>query len=805
MLSLHPTSELARQCFGENAYSIPFQQEVYDQITAGRNVILQAPTGAGKTFAALAPFVLGAWGKQNGPPARKLIYSLPLRVLAGSLKMQYEKEFNHVANLRFINQYGSAPDDSFLDGGDAYWKPGNNAVRPDTRHVIFTTIDQTLSGFLGTPVGVPYRLANMVYGSVLSGALVFDEFHLLEPEKSFRTALSLLQKSPWPILIMTATMSTSLRAELGCILDAHQVIVSDEDLPFICSQYETVKHLHVEETPIDGMQLADHLGNRTLVICNTVRRAQKVYADLCEELDNRGDTRQRMLLHSRFLPDDRAEKEEKITTWFGKNANYPAVLVATQVIEAGLDISCDTMHTEISPIDSILQRIGRAARFMGEREAGIYVYALEAMVGEGSFRPYDKATVLDTFEHLHVRDQKDLRFEHLQDLIDEILTSSQIRMVELYKGGRQGLEEQVHRVRINVDKAALKALVRDVDNVEVIVAEPRKVEAATVSPYSFPAVSVPVSTLYGFFNDSGIAHVVESHTDETGLLGSKYFTVAPLDQRELRQGLRLVITPEQAAYNQELGLRLGEMGTTSFEPAADEPTWTKYDYERETYQEHIQRLYDQHEVRQASIDALHRLSASPHHPKIKVNDPERVIDLVIWAHDLAKLSDGWQAACGDEDPPLAHGGRLPGVFAPPHAAEGTYVAKRLLMRLLSQAGESYETCVAALSAIRTHHSPKTKALSVFRISRRRQNYLRKITPNLCSELADDILLHWGDLEWEKRMAEDDPGWHEVPQEADPVFALLIYMLRRSDQLATSLVSSTREVPAIRPSTSSNML
>ena len=799
----HPVEELARRCFGDDAIAIPFQREVYDHIAAGNSVILQAPTGAGKTFAALAPFALGGWGKQNGPPAQKLIYSLPLRVLSGSLKDQYEGELKDLKDLRFTAQYGGAANDPFLHGGDLYWKPKNGLVRPGQRHAVFTTIDQTLSGFLGTPLGVPYRLANMLYGSVLSGALVFDEFHLLEPAKSFRTALSLLQKSPWPVLIMTATMSTSLRGELSRILDAREVIVTDEDLPLIHSQHETVKHLHVDNCPLDGRRLADRLGGRTLVICNTVRRAQQVYGDLCRELEKRGDARQRMLLHSRFLPKDRVEKESLIATWFGKHATESAILVATQVIEAGLDISCDIMHTEISPIDSFLQRIGRAARFADEREAEIYVYALEAMVGEGSFKPYDKETVLNTFEHLGQR--SDLRFEHVQDLIDEILTESHIRIIEEYEAGRQELEYQVHRVRINVDKAALKSLVRDVDNVEVIVAEFGAIADAPVSPYGFPAVSVPVSTLYRFFKEEGVAHVVESHSDEMDRYGSKYFTIAPLDQSELRQGLRLIVSPEQAAYDMELGLRLGEPGTCSFEPSGEEPTWIKYKYERETYLEHIQRLYDQHEVRRASIAALHRLSASPNHPKIQINDPERVIHLVIWAHDLAKLTDGWQAACGNEDPPLAHGGRLPGVSAPPHAAEGTFVAKRLLMRLLSQAGESYETCVAALAAIRTHHGPKTKALSTFRIDRKRQVYLRNVTPALHGALAEDILSHWDDLMWTNTMPDDDPDWREVTQDADPILALLIYMLRRSDQLATSVVSSTSELPATRTTTSTNML
>ena len=298
-MSKHPVTELADTLFGDEAETIPFQQRVYDRVASGQSVVLQAPTGAGKTFAALAPLVLGAWGAENGPSARKMIYSLPLRVLAGSLKEQYEKDMPVQvggAPFRFTNQYSGATNDKFLDGGDEYWTPDHGNVVPGTRHVIFTTIDQTLSGFIGTPLGVSPRQANMLYGSVLSGALVFDEFHLLEPEKSLQTALHLLRKSPWPVLIMTATMSRTLRSELCDILEAEEVVVGEDDLPHIRSQHETVKHVTVEDETMDGAVLADELGERTLVICNRVKRSQEVYEALDETLTDRDDDRERMLL-----------------------------------------------------------------------------------------------------------------------------------------------------------------------------------------------------------------------------------------------------------------------------------------------------------------------------------------------------------------------------------------------------------------------------------------------------------------------------------------------------------------------------
>ena len=75
-------------------------------------------------------------------------------------------------------------------------------------------------------------------------------------------------------------------------------------------------------------------------------------------------------LHSRFFNKDRKRKEERLKHLFGKKADKEeqAILIATQVIEAGMDLSCDVMHTEVSSIYSFLQRAGRCARFEMEKE-----------------------------------------------------------------------------------------------------------------------------------------------------------------------------------------------------------------------------------------------------------------------------------------------------------------------------------------------------------------------------------------------------------------------------------------------------
>lgn len=71
-----------------------------------------------------------------------------------------------------------------------------------------------------------------------------------------------------------------------------------------------------------------------------------------------------MLVHSRFLATDRLQREREIVDLLGPNGRRPRrlVVVATQVIEQSLDVDFDVMVSDIAPIDSLLQRMGRLHR-----------------------------------------------------------------------------------------------------------------------------------------------------------------------------------------------------------------------------------------------------------------------------------------------------------------------------------------------------------------------------------------------------------------------------------------------------------
>ncbi|MHC5939364.1 hypothetical protein [Nostoc sp.] len=82
------------------------------------------------------------------------------------------------------------------------------------------------------------------------------------------------------------------------------------------------------------------------------------------------------LLHSRFLPEHRARKEAFLKKTFAENwqnDDICYVLISTQVIEVGINITCEVMHTQLCPMNSLLQRAEVVLDFQDE-QGKVFIY-----------------------------------------------------------------------------------------------------------------------------------------------------------------------------------------------------------------------------------------------------------------------------------------------------------------------------------------------------------------------------------------------------------------------------------------------
>jgi CRISPR/Cas system-associated endonuclease/helicase Cas3 len=185
-----------------------FQTQTITRILNHQDTILRAPTGSGKTETAIAPFLFAKTLNLDFP--NKLIYVVPLRTLANSLRQRAEiliDRWSQVHQLPYpivvTLQTGENPEDPRFEGD-----------------IIFCTIDQMLSSFLNIPYSVGRGSANVNAGAIFASYLVFDELHLLDPDRSFTTVLKVLQqvKGISPFLLMTATLTDELATQIQKII-----------------------------------------------------------------------------------------------------------------------------------------------------------------------------------------------------------------------------------------------------------------------------------------------------------------------------------------------------------------------------------------------------------------------------------------------------------------------------------------------------------------------------------------------------------------------------------------------------------
>lgn len=373
--------DVYKKYFGiDNPY--PHQVDLFKKLSSGVfPIILKAPTGSGKTEAVLAPF-LHQFLKNDFVIAPRMIYVLPMRVLVNSTAERIKNYAKRVSpDVSVDVQHGEIPGAPFF-----------------MSDIVVTTLDQFVYAFARASSQVGRHL-DMPAGAIASSIVVFDEAHMYRDEYTFavmRAIMEILYKANIPFVVMTATMPESLKESLfeNIPLSDERVITGNTSVK---SSVE-IKLVDDKLVKDDKINLPDDLlkkikERKTLIVLNQVERAQRVYEALKNKLSLESD--EIVLLHSRFTHSDRKRHEEKALSLIPhKKAGEKVIpegagiVVATQVLEAGIDFSAELLITELAPADSLVQRAGRCARYDGE-EGEMVIYT--GYIDESESIPVRKA------------------------------------------------------------------------------------------------------------------------------------------------------------------------------------------------------------------------------------------------------------------------------------------------------------------------------------------------------------------------------------------------------------------------------
>lgn len=615
-----------------------FQSEMFEKFKEEKNFIIQAPTGSGKTWGAIGPFIYcwkewKEYKQQTEDYPRKLIYSLPLRTLANSL---YDEVSNVIKqkfpelNINVKLQTGEYSEDEFFEGD-----------------IIFTTIDQTLSNVLGIPLSVPKKLANINGGAVFSSYLVFDEFHLLDPKSALKTSITLLElvSKVTPFCLMTATLSNIFLSRTSKKLNAEVIRTNTNDYQnFAFVKKNSKRILFVKEDLITANDILNSHKNKSIVICNTVDRCIDIYKELQKPCESRKI--KLICIHSRFFQKDRKEKEYEIKNLFGKETDANAILISTQVIEVGLDISCETMHTEISPINSFLQRIGRCARWGGEGE--VFVYKVQ----EEKYVPYCAELSKATYEELTKYQQTSIDYYISQDLIENILNIYEDKIFSEIENSSETIWRDINDSWRTGDPSFARSLIRDIRSINIVLLPGGhktdslyKYETISMNPYSLKKKISDILNTYEGEQQTILMKLEDNNFDSFDETSSDFIENKVLEKLELENLFKeniVAINSDVIKYSKYYGLDF-QSGDNIESEVKKKKGKFQYQIKMDTYKQHIEWMLKKLEEHPYIKYPLRKIQTY----KYKLFDLNGLIKLIIVIHDYGKLNNFWQSIVND--------------------------------------------------------------------------------------------------------------------------------------------------------------
>ncbi|NTV62004.1 MAG: CRISPR-associated helicase Cas3' [Oscillochloris sp.] len=456
----------------------PYLHQSASAAASGESALLIAPTGSGKTEAALY------WALGDGQhPLPRLFYALPYQASMNAMYDRLRDEGRGFGNEAVGLQHGRALQAMYarlLDSDE--WAATAAAAARWQKNI------NTLNA---RPVKVfsPYQMLKALFQlrgfeamltDYAQAAFVFDEIHAYDPER-LALILTLIQHLrehyQARFFVMSATFPQIIRERLAFALGSFTQIEADQEV------FEKFRRhqLHVldGELAIEGIPriVADvRNGKQVLVCANTVARAQAIR----DELEACGlPSAQLLLIHSRYTFGDRNQRELNIRNLCGVDVpldrRTPLVLIATQVVEVSLNIDLDTIYSDPAPLEALLQRFGRVNRSCKKGICPVYVFR-EPSDGQGVYgrsrdRQQSGHIVRITLAELEQHNGAVIDEAAINGWLDVIYADPQLR--QQWEGAYQRIAEQAAQVLGSLqpftsDDQKEEAFERLFDGVEIV-------------------------------------------------------------------------------------------------------------------------------------------------------------------------------------------------------------------------------------------------------------------------------------------------------------------------------------------------
>lgn len=323
---------------------------------------ITAPTGIGKTFGCLA---FANKLKEQLPKGQgRIIYCLPYT----SIIDQNHAEFEKIIQFSKKQEYDQRPQRYLLKHHHLTFKALKNRKNEeeyefkdylDDRLFVESWesafIVTTFVQFFHTIIGHTNRFLKKLH-NVVNSIVILDEVQNIPPEYHYllkKVLYVLGQRFNIYFLLISATQPEILKYQ-----DSKPISLVNAPKYMKASIFNRVE-LDVEKTNLCLDDFGDEFcrnfsGQNCLIVLNTKKSAIKLY----NLIKAKRQDYQVFCLTTLLVPQDRKARIAEIQALKGEKV----IVVSTQLIEAGVDLSFQYVYRDFGPLDSVIQVAGRCNR-----------------------------------------------------------------------------------------------------------------------------------------------------------------------------------------------------------------------------------------------------------------------------------------------------------------------------------------------------------------------------------------------------------------------------------------------------------
>jgi len=355
--------EKAYKEISNKAVTLDLGQKIYS---------ITLPTGFGKTLASLS-FALKLRerikNETMGSIVPKIIYSLPYLSIIDQTETVFNDVFKDV-----IKKYGNKALLKDHSLGDVLYKTNNleelDANRSEflisswDAEIILTTVDRLFYSFFNVK-----REYILKFHNLFNSIIILDEVQNISDElwltiRLFFSSLSQIGNSY--IIIMTATQPVIFGdADIKEIISDPESYYKDLNRVTIHPCFDKTISLN-KFVDIVSKYIKSNSRENVLVVLNTIDSSIQFFKAIKEKFKNK----KMIYLSSNIIPKERMRRIREIK----RRSKRGKIIIATQCVEAGVDIDVNVVFRDFAPLDSLNQIAGRCNRHYLNENGEVFIY-----------------------------------------------------------------------------------------------------------------------------------------------------------------------------------------------------------------------------------------------------------------------------------------------------------------------------------------------------------------------------------------------------------------------------------------------